>query len=376
MGGLLALAAAMGIGRFVYTPILPSMIDQIPITHSAAGLIASANFVGYLAGALAASLGTLLGSERRWFLGCLLLSAATTAAMALTTSVAAFLVLRFLGGVASAFVLVFSSALILDHLKAADKPGYSALHFAGVGSGIALSALVVAVLLAEGIAWQSLWITSSVITVLCLVGAFYLVPSDPPRLPINESANAPAKSQTSELRRLILAYGLFGFGYVITATFISEIVRDAPALKAAEPYVWLAVGLAAAPSVYYWSKVASSIGGRLAFAIACVVEAGSVILSVVAASPALIILASLLFGATFMGITALGLMEARKLTPGAERRTLAIMTASFGLGQIIGPLLAGFLRDAAGSFVIASCVAAAALLFAAMLTGRRLPSQL
>jgi len=169
---------------------------------------------------------------------------------------------------------------------------------------------------------------------------------------------------------LIAAYGLFGFGYVITATFISLIVREIPALNPAEPYVWLAVGLAAAPSVYLWLKVASLTGGRLAFSIACVVEAGGVALSVVAQSPAAVVAAAVCLGGTFMGITALGLMEARKLSPGTERQSLAVMTASFGLGQMVGPMLAGLLRQATGSFEIASFSAAAALLLAAALVRR------
>ena len=108
LGGLLALAAAMGIGRFVYTPILPFMTEALSLSPSNAGLIASANFLGYLVGALGASLGSLPGSRRAWFLGALLLSAVTTAAMGTTVSVEAFVVLRFVGGMASAFVLVFS----------------------------------------------------------------------------------------------------------------------------------------------------------------------------------------------------------------------------------------------------------------------------
>ena len=119
LGGLIALAAAMGIGRFVYTPILPFMEEGLGLTKAEAGVIASANFLGYLLGALAASLAALPGGRRVWFLGALAFSALSTGIMGLPSSMAAFLSLRFTGGAASAVVLVFSSALVLDRLAAA-----------------------------------------------------------------------------------------------------------------------------------------------------------------------------------------------------------------------------------------------------------------
>src|SRR3546814_18154162 len=73
--------------------------------------------------------------------------------------------------------------------------------------------------------------------------------------------------------KLIVAYGLFGFGYVITATFISAMVREAPALRGIESSVWLAVGVAAIPSVALWSRIARHIGQERALALACGVEA-------------------------------------------------------------------------------------------------------
>src|SRR5471030_1057695 len=107
-GGLLAMASALGIGRFVYTPILPHMVEALHVTKSQAGLIASANFIGYLAGALLAAV-KLPGSHRAWLLGALATNVVCLAAMGLTTDLALFLALRTLAGLASAFGLVFSS---------------------------------------------------------------------------------------------------------------------------------------------------------------------------------------------------------------------------------------------------------------------------
>src|ERR1700744_1522626 len=118
-GGLIAMAAALGIGRFVYTPILPAMTEALGLSNAQAGLIASANLLGYLVGALLAASPTLPGSSRAWLMGSLAVSACTTGAMGLASSLPAFLALRFVGGAASAFVLVLASALVLDGLAIA-----------------------------------------------------------------------------------------------------------------------------------------------------------------------------------------------------------------------------------------------------------------
>ena len=123
-GGMIAIAAALGIGRVVYTPILPFMEDGLGLPKPQAGLIASANYLGYLVGALFTSLARLPGRERTWLLSALALSALTTGAMAVPSSMAAFVGLRFIGGAASAFVLVFTSSLVLRHVVAARRDRY------------------------------------------------------------------------------------------------------------------------------------------------------------------------------------------------------------------------------------------------------------
>ncbi len=363
LGGLIALAAAMGIGRFVYTPILPFMVESLGLTTAQGGVIASANFLGYLVGALAASSAALPGERRGWFLAALAVSAASTGVMGLASSLPVFLGLRFVGGVASAFVLVFSSALVLDRLARAGRSGLSAVHFAGVGCGIAVSAVLVSGLAAGGYDWRALWLASGVVSLLALGAVAWLVPG------AAEAERPAASSQDVGLDRrliaLIVAYGLFGFGYVITATFISTMVRMSPEIRSIEPVIWLVVGLAAFPSVALWIWIGRRLGNDRSFAIACFVEGVGVAMSVLATSALAVVVSAALLGGTFMGITALGLVYARRLSTGDPRRSLALMTAAFGLGQMIGPTFAGVAYGLGDSFLVPSLAAAAALMVAA-----------
>jgi predicted MFS family arabinose efflux permease len=365
---MVALAAAVGVSRFVFTPILPVMCAALGLSSGQAGLIASANFLGYLLGALLAAVPFLPGSRRAWLLAALAVSGATTAAMGVVASLGWFLALRFLGGGASAFVLVLASALVLDRLAAAGRPGLSSVHFAGVGVGIAVSALVVSGLLAAGADWRVLWLVvgSVVLGAVAVVGL--LVPGDGVRRVV---AGGGGLRLGSGLGRLIVGYGLVGFGYVVTATFLVAIVRSCAEARGIEPMVWLVVGVTATPSVAVWARLGSVWGLRRAFSVACVVEAVGVAASVGWPSAAGVLVAAALLGGTFMGLTALGLAEARVLAVGNPRPAFALMTAAFGVGQVAGPVLAGVLSDRTGGFGAASLLAAAALVAAALVVGWR-----
>jgi predicted MFS family arabinose efflux permease len=368
LGGLIALAAALGIGRFVYTPILPAMIEGLGLGRSGAGLIASANFLGYLAGALLSARPKLAADRRSWLLLALVVSAGTTAAMGLVASLPSFLLLRCIGGGASAFVLVFASAIVLERLPKC-RPGLSALHFAGVGVGIAASAVLVAVLLRGGGSWRWLWLGSGLLSLVGTGAVAVLIRTDA-GLPgqVRPTFRQPTKPA---LRRLIAAYGLFGFGYVITATFLVAMVRGLPSIRPLEPAIWVVFGLAAVPSVALWSWAAARLGEPAAFALACMVEAVGVLASVAWPTEAGVIVAATLVGGTFMGLTARGLVWARALSPDDPRRVLALMTSAFGLGQILGPLFAGLVAERLGSFAVPSAAAVVALLGAAGLVLKR-----
>lgn len=364
-GGLLATAAAIGIGRFVYTPILPLMLEDLHWSKSDAGLVASANFLGYLIGAIVAARPVAPGRQRRWLLAWLLVSALSTAGMALDTHLVTLIGLRLIGGAASAFVIVLASTLVLERLSDARRGSLSAIHFAGVGAGVMVSAAMVSALVAAGAGWQALWIGSGAVALLATVLTAVLVPAQTHAVPA--AAAAAAERPAGGLPMLVVAYGLFGFGYVITATFLVAMVRLAPELRSLEGWIWIVFGFAAVPSVAVWSWLGSRLGLMTTFAVACLAEAVGVAASVEWVTGAGIFLSTILLGGTFMAITALGLMAAQQLSGAHAQRAIGLMTASFAGGQMIGPTVAGALFDRLGSFRAPSLVAAAALVVAAAL---------
>ncbi|MDT8343539.1 MAG: YbfB/YjiJ family MFS transporter [Thermohalobaculum sp.] len=357
LGGFVALAAAMGLGRFLYTPALPMMAGA-GLGPAEAGLVASANFAGYLAGALAASLPGLSAHARGLMLGALVASALTTAAMAGTTALGLWAALRFAGGVASAFVLVMASSLVVGRLRAAGHGGLAAVHFAGVGAGIAVSALIAAPGVAAADAWRQVWLAGGALALAAAGLAAGLVPAAPRAV---QAAARTVRQTAPGLWRLVAAYAALGFGYVITATFIVAILREGPAGRAGETVVWLIVGLAAIPSVWLWSRAGARWGAIRAYQAAMLVEAAGVGLSAVAAGTAALALAAAALGGTFIGLTALGLQEAARRAGGDGRAVMGLMTAAFGVGQMIGPAVAGWMRDATGSYAGPSLIAAGVL---------------
>lgn len=372
--GLIGLAAAMGVGRFVYTPILPPMAEALHLSPAEAGWIASANFAGYLAGAMLAA-GALPGSARAWLMAGLVASAVSTAAMGLASALTMFALIRFVGGIASALVLVYGSTVVLEQLSTAGRSDLTARHFAGIGVGIAASAILVSALEAAGAGWRDLWFASGAVSLLAILAVAMLLPAAPRQAAAAPAAIGPATPRARRLSLLFWAYGLVGFGYVITATFLVAIVRGSAAARTVEPVVWVVVGLAAVPSVAAWMRIGRKIGLAEAFALASAIEALGVIDSVLFPTIEGALVAAALLGVTFIGLTALGLTAVREGSAD-PRRALGWMTAAFGIGQIIGPAFAGYVSHLTGDFVAASLCAAAALLIAAVLAAasRRAPA--
>ncbi len=374
VGGMCAMGSAFGFSRFVYTPILPHMVSGLHLSPTEAGLIASANFLGYLIGAFLTVSPLVRRHAYPLFFFGLAAGALAMIGMGLADgpqTLALLCLWRFIGGLVSAFVIVCLSTMALEPIIAAGRPEMAGAPFAGVGFGIAASSLLVMAVLAQGGDWRSLWFMGATAAAVLALGAFALLPR-PNAGALTVAKAAPVHAALrGPLARLVVSYGLFGFGYVITATFLVVIVRETPALAPIESFAWIVVGLSGAVSIVFWAYVAQRTSDQTAYAAGMIAEAIGVALTVLVPSQWAVLAGGALLGGTFMAVTAIGLGVARRMTPQAPQKAQAIMTAAFGLGQIVGPALAGYLREATGSYLWPSLVAAAALAIGAVLPTRR-----
>ena len=362
--GSAALALAIGIGRFSYTPILPYMLEELKISKTNGGLIASWNFFGYLCGSLLSILSFFKRKIKFVFFISVLMSILTTLLMSFYNVVIDFIAIRFVAGLSSAFVLIFGTALILPSIQEVGKKSLSTSHFMGVGFGIVISSILVSILGNYGFNWSDLWIGVAILSIILAIPIFLFTPNE-----MNSNENNKSSSSYSNLsfNLITLSYGLYGFGYVILGTFISTMARETVGLQSTEVYVWLLVGLAGIPMVIFWPWFGKKIGNDLALFLACAIMGLGIIMPILIENQIGIIFASILLGATFIPITALAFLEGQIRYSGSIRVSTAILTTAFSIGQMIGPYFGGLIIDLFFSYKIALFISSISLFIASLL---------
>jgi predicted MFS family arabinose efflux permease len=355
--GLLALASAMGIGRFSLTPILPLMQQDAGLTLTVGGWLATLNYLGYLLGALLCiALTPRPAPAIRWGLVCVGL---LTLGMGFSDWPPLWLVLRFLAGVASAFVLVGTSAWAMPILVRHGREEWSGHVFAGVGIGIAFAGLFG---LAAGIdAWSSraTWIALGLVAVVlaALLWRSLAVETVP-------ALRAAPQGRAVLPRSAIIAaacYAAFGYGYIIPATFLPALARgyvDDPAMFG---LIWPVFGAAAALSTFAVAWFGRALAPRQLWTRAKWVLAAGVLAPAISINLPTLLISAVCVGGTFVVITMAGLKEMLRLGGAPASLAVGVMTAAFGAGQILGPLTVSLLGRSGHAFAWASLLAVAGL---------------
>jgi MFS family permease len=353
-----ALIVAMGVGRIAYTPLLPIMQHAYGFGADTAGGIAAVNYGGYLLGALLC-MTAAVGTRRVAVFGAsLALSVGTTAAMGLWDTLAAWWVLRFVAGLASAGVMVLGSAIALDSLAQRGAARRKGIIFSGVGVGIVLSG--VAVLALDGLLHaRGLWLALGLLSLPLAAASWRWLAASAPHPP--HAAAQPAATSpdgAALLPWLAAAYFSVGLGYIVSGTFLVAIVEDATASSIAGTTTWIVAGVAAAASTLLWPLVAARFGEVRALIAAHALQALGIVLPVISPGLLAAYAGAVLFGGTFMGIVALTMGIGQRLAPQRSAGVLGLLTAAYGTGQIIGPLLAGIAAEQTASFALPLMAAA------------------
>ncbi|RTM15316.1 MAG: YbfB/YjiJ family MFS transporter [Bradyrhizobiaceae bacterium] len=388
LAGAASLFVSQGIGRFAFTPLLPLMLHDGIIDVRSGSLLATANYVGYLVGALlvaaqpwvlARSAPACRPSESSVIKWGLLLTAILTAGMAWDLPIL-WLPLRFVTGAVCAYVLIFTSAWCLAHLARHDRTALSGVVYSGPGIGIAASGLFATTLVSRGfhawLGWLVFGAASGLLTAV-VWNSFRGNDGEKSRLPLTLQASHIGGARF-EIFLLLLAYGLGGFGYIITATFLPVIARQVLPHTIWIDLFWPIFGLGTVVGASLSIFVSRDLDRRgvLIGSYAC--QTFGVALTLFQPSVAGFVVGSFLVGLPFALITLLVMQEARRLRPERANALMGSLTAVFGIGQIAGPALVGTLfsnassRDKAFSISLTTAIAALVIATATFPLAKRL----
>jgi MFS family permease len=385
VAGLIALGVAMGIGRFAFTPLLPMMLAEGSVDFTGASLLASANYLGYLLGAVTCTFQPWIWRRCGWsgtvsgpklVRGGLVATALLTLGMALHLP-PAWPLLRFTAGVASAVVFLYTSGFCLEQLARRGAPAMGALIFVGPGLGIIASGLAATALVQLQVPAAAGWLTFGLLAAL-LTAAVWRVfggarGSTAPPAAARQAATIllHERAGAGEMGLLTLAYGLAGIGYIITATFLPVIARQALPGSHWLDLFWPLVGVGATLGALAASRLSPTADLRLRLAVCYLLQAAGVAASLVSPTLAGFAVGSLLLGLPFTTITFFAMQEVRRVRPQQATSFMGLLTAAYGLGQVMGPPLAAWLiarsADATQGFNTSLWIAAASLMFGAVL---------
>ena len=387
VAGMVAMAVAMGIGRFAFTPLLPMMLADGVTNLASASWLASANYLGYLVGALLCTFQPLVWQKVgklppvhatamvRVGLGSTVL---LTLGMTLQVPTV-WPLMRFLAGVVSALVFVYTSCWCLGQFARLKVPAMGALIYIGPGGGIVLSGVAVSAMVAQhrsaATGWIAFGLLAALLTALVwpLFSARHDVPTTARQAPSASGATGSPTHGGIEVALLAMAYGLAGFGYIITATFLPVIARQTLPGSAWLDLFWPLFGLGVVAGALIASRVRSAGDFRVRLAFCYAVQALAITASLVFPNLAGFITGSLLLGLPFTAITFFAMQEVRRLRPAHVSSTTGLVTAVYGLGQIAGPPLVALLLARSASvgagFNLSLEIAVAALALGVLLYG-------
>ncbi|MDT7726078.1 MAG: hypothetical protein QOI21_2654 [Actinomycetota bacterium] len=357
-------ATALGLARFAYALLLPTMQSALHWSLATAGVMNTANAAGYVLGALAAApLARRLGAKPV-FLGGMALTAVLLAASASTGDLVVLLILRLLAGAAGAATFIIGGALAaaLGQAKAATHSAMLlGVYFGGGGLGIAVSGIVLPLILAHTSAssgwrwgWGALGIGAGLATLAAISATI--------RAPLLGRSDGQRPTRLVGLRFVLLAYTAYGAGYIGYMTFIVAYLKAGGAGPVELSTFWAILGLAAVLGGVVWGPILGRLRHGLGPALLMAVVTIGAVLPLLTSAIPVVYTSAALFGIAFLAVVAAVTHVARTaLAPAQWTAAIAILTIGFALGQCVGPLLSGVLADRSGGIEAGLALSAAIL---------------
>lgn len=362
--GMIALFIVIALGRFAYTPILPFMQLDTGLDNKSVGLLATFNYLGYLIGAMLPIF--YIMKNKVFDLKCyLLLNVATMLLFGVTDHFVIWSLLRLLNRISSGAVFVLASNIVLEALHLARREGIAGLLYSAVGLGLFSSSLFI-FLYTDVTHWRETWIwlgSAAFILTLIIIVCLRENPTLPE--PASHKAHGPENVIRYSKKFYIpfaIAYFCEGAGYIITGTFLVAIVKTMPTLSEYAALSWMFVGLGAIPATVLWSMIGQRIGICLSVILAFLLQIVAVLMPIFTVNAFAIALSSMIFGATFLGLTTLFMSKSHQITFETKGNNLvAVMTLIYSVGQMIAPYISGILIERTHSYNDALIFAAAIL---------------
>lgn len=355
--GICALILSMGIARYSFTPMIPNMQAQLGLSESLAGWLAGWNYIGYLSGLFVVWLVSNLRAKDFFYRYGLIVSVVTTFIMAASDHSLVWFMSRFVAGVSTATGFMLGTGLILNWLHHNNRKSEIGLHFSGIGLGIVTCALVVEF---TGLGtyldlnWRLQWVALGVVALLLALPAVLLLPmpSAEEIEMVRDEDVGQGRVKAPSMRWLWLmqaAYFCAGFSNTLNVTFTSLITELQP-LDGWGTKMWLLVGIAAAPAPLIWDRIARRIGRVSALKIAFGINVLGNLCLAMTFSLTTTIIASIMFGFTFMGIVSLMLSTVGHAYGRKATQVMARMTLGYCVAQILSPIMSGIVAEMTGSF--------------------------
>lgn len=364
LAGTCSTLIAIGLSRFIYTPILPDMQSSLNLTSTTMGILSSYNYFGYLIGSLIPIIWNF-SNLRIIIVFSSIISVITIGLMGLTTNIKVFILLRFLCGISSALGFIFTISLMFNLFKSDINKSLQLYHFCGIGLGIIIGTITVWIVSSNNLFWNHQWMIIGCIGIVACIPIIFFIPKQ--LSSTNTTSDSIKTKLSNDFVTISLGYFFFGVGYIIFGTFISAIAWDSLGISSYQYLSWIVVGFFAIPSVLIWNSVSNKFRTDSSLFFSCSTITLGVTILFVNNEPIHFLIACMLYGLGVPGTVALILVEGKKRFIGNINISVAIMTTAFSIGQILGPYVSGILIDLENDYKSSVLLAIVCLLISSIL---------